>query len=230
MSERSEDTQVRATCWSVTWYPPTDSLDREVSQREIEAYAQRVLLPGWYIPKDGGQMEQCPTTGRYHYQAMLRTPQVRKSAVIAAMDKAHIERAVHSAKLANYVQKAETRVASIASAEPLLTIFTYQAIIADMYNEEECKAYVQRRMELTEWKEQYGEAFLKYIDTLVSKDIRNGRKGVEYVAFNPMWRAAWKLFGPDIIFRHNIQKDAKVLSQGQEGNEEEISEEERYGS
>lgn len=194
----------RATCWSVTWYPPTDSMDQEVSQREIEAYAHRTLAPGWQVT---GQMEQCPKTGRYHYQAMLKTPQVRRSAVIAAMDKAHIEKSINNAKLANYVQKEESRVAQITPAEPLHTIYTYQDIIADMYNEEECKAYIQRRMELTEWKEHYGEAFVKYIDTLVSKDIRAGRKGVEYVAFNPMWRAAWKLFGPDIIYRHNIKKD-----------------------
>lgn len=193
---------IRGTCWSVTWYPPTDSMNYEVSKAEIEAYSKRQLAPGWKLQ---GQMEQCPDTKRYHFQAMLKTPQVRCSAVINAMDKAHIELAKNKSALASYVTKEESRVATIESTQAIPTLFEYQGMIAEKYVEEECKAFIAKRMELTEWKEQYGEAFVKYIDSLVAKDIKSGRRGAEYIAVNPMWRSAWKLFGPEIISRSNIQ-------------------------
>lgn len=193
---------IRGTCWSVTWFPPTDSTDFEVSKAEIEAYSKRQLAPGWKL---SGQIEQCPDTKRYHFQAMLRTPQVRFSAVVNAMSKAHIELAKNKSALASYVTKEESRVATIESTQAIPTLFEYQGMIAEKYDEEECKAFIARRMEVTEWKEQYGEAFVKYIDSLVAKDIKSGRRGAEYIAVNPMWRSAWKLFGPEIISRSNIQ-------------------------
>ena len=209
----------RATCWSVTWYPPTDSMEVEVSQREIEEYAKRQLPPGWQVI---GQMEQCPKSLRYHFQAMLKTPQVRKSAVIRQMDKAHIEVARVKNALASYVQKDETRVASIESAQKVPSMYEYTDIIASQYVDDDCKAYIQRRMEVTEYKESFPDAYLRYIDSLVAADIKNGRRGAEFIAVNPQWRSAWKLFGPEIISRYSIKQNASVqeVLEEQEGEED----------
>lgn len=172
-------------------------MNEAISKREIEAYAKRQLPPGWRLV-DGCNMEQCPETGRYHYQYMLKTPQVRKSAVIAQMDKAHIELAKHRAKVQNYCQKDDTRVATIEAGSSIPTIFEYQGIIAKQWKDEEYekwrKVFPRKDMD---------EVAMFYLDSLVSADIAKGRRGPEWIATNPMWRNAWKKFWRVIIEREN---------------------------
>ena len=59
------DTTQRGTCWSFTINNPTPD-------------DVRCELPGWKLE---GQYERAPTTGTLHFQAMLKTPQVRWSQV-----------------------------------------------------------------------------------------------------------------------------------------------------
>lgn len=210
----------RGTCWSVTWYPEEISMDLENSKVAIDKYAQRQLPPGWVIQ---GQMEQCPKTQRYHFQAMLKTPQVRKSAVIKEMDRAHIELARGKAALSKYVQKEESRVASVESSQPIPNMYQYQDIIAGLYDEEECARFLTSRLRATEGNEDWRESFVKYIDTLVAKDVRDGRRGAEFIAINPMWRSSWKLFGQDIIARYkNLNSEYNGKNEQVQERDEEI--------
>lgn len=187
----------RATRWSVTWYPTTNSMDYDIAKKEIEEYAQRPLGPGWQIE---GQMEQCPETGRYHYQALLKTPQVRMSAVIRAMDKAHIEISKNAKGLEQYVHKPETRVAEIEKSQKIPSIFEYQGIIAKQWVEEDFQCRWQAAKKLEKMPD-INDVAMKYIQSLVSADIRNGRRGAEWIAVNPMWIQCWKNFWRDIITR-----------------------------
>lgn len=205
----------RATVWSITWYPPTDSMSEAISKCEIEEYAKRQLPPGWKLK---GQMEQCPETLRYHFQGMLKTPQTRFGAVQRMMDKAHIEAARNKDGLAKYVEKEESRVAKIDCANNIPTLFEYQTIIAEMWVEEEFKFLWQKEIERPCRLADVNEVAMSYIDSLVEKDIEEGRRGAEFIAINPMWRASWKKFWRVIINRHASSVKAQSSSQADEAS------------
>jgi len=90
----------RATSWSVTINNPT-SKDEE----EIALARQK----GWKVE---GQLEQ-GENGTPHYQLLVKTPQVRFSAVKKAFQRGHIEVARNVAALEQYVNKEETRIGAL---------------------------------------------------------------------------------------------------------------------
>lgn len=213
----SEHKDVRGTAWSITYYPPTDSMDREISLREVEEYVKRPLAPGWQVT---GQFEQCPRTLRYHYQGMLKTPQVRWRAVKNAMAPAHFEKANSKAALTKYVHKEETRVATVADSEKIPTLFEYQDIIAALWQWDEYRELAEAPANsLTN----PNELAMRYVDSLVAYDIEtNGRRGAEFIGINPMWRSSWKLFWRSIIHRHasSHQTVHETPAPGEQGPEE----------
>jgi len=42
---------------------------------------------------------------------------------------------------------------------------------------------------------------LDAVEVIVRTDIRQGRRGVEWIAANPDWKVVWKSFGVDMYFR-----------------------------
>lgn len=182
----------RATCWSITINNPLKT-DYEIP-----------LPVGW---KMEGQLER-GELGTEHYQGMLRTPQVRFSAVKRQFPKAHIEVARNKEALRKYVHKDDTRVAEVTS---IPTIFEYQTIIAKQWIEDDFQERFKRAIKSDKVPD-IDEVAMCYIDSLVSADIRSGRRGAEWIAINPMWRSSWKKFWRDIIIR-----DGRCT--GQEGSE-----------
>jgi len=170
----------RSSCWSITINNPSP------------ADLQPNLPPGWKLQ---GQIEK-GKEGTEHYQAMLVTPQVRFSAVKRHLPRAHIEPARSRDALQAYVNKADTRVATVPPTAGM-TAFQLTDLIVDMWDDDMYKEYVQLRFE---------DPYLAYADTLVKRLIAGGTQGgIEYVAINPMWRSAWKRFGHAIIMRNKIQ-------------------------
>lgn len=173
----------RATCWSIT-----------INNPKKEEY--EIVLPvGWKLE---GQLEKGEEEGTLHYQGMLKTGQVRFSAVKKVFPRAHIEVARNVAALKKYVNKEETRVQSVQS---IPTLFEYQTIIAEKWIEDEFKARIQRVIEANQIPD-FDVIALRYIDSLVAADIESGRRGAEFIAINPMWRSSWKIFWRSIINRH----------------------------
>lgn len=175
----------RATCWSITINNPKE-----------EEY-QKPLPPSWKLT---GQLEEGDEEGTLHFQGMLKTNQVRFSAVKKEFPRAHIEVARNKEALAKYVTKEETRVASVQS---IPTLFEYQTIIADKWDEDEWQQRWQYAIDnagLT--MPDLTEQAMRYLDSLVEADIANGRRGAEFIAVNPMWRSSWMRFWRSIINRH----------------------------
>lgn len=95
----------RATRWSLTiWLPPyTEATAKEMVERAV------ARNPKWSVE---GQMEKGKNSeGKLHYQLMVKTPQVRHSALRKEFPSCHIEEARNSKALQNYVHKDDTRVA-----------------------------------------------------------------------------------------------------------------------
>lgn len=192
--EMTEST-IRASCWSITINNPLPS----------DIPTATTMPAKWTLQ---GQMEE-GKEGTPHYQGMLTTPQVRFSQVKKIFPRAHIEVAKNKAALQKYVSKEDTRimeVPTVSSAIP--TLFDYQATVAGNW----------KNVDFDNWLEQFptedqGEVALKYVDSLVSKDIIAGMRGIEFIAINPMWRSSWKKFWRAIILRHKSIEDASQLSQ-----------------
>lgn len=160
------------------------------------------LPAGWSIT---GQMEQ-GEEGTTHYQAMLKTPQLRFSAVKKVFPRAHIEIARNAKALANYVHKDESRVSEVNDrSSNIPTLFDYQHTIAGRWDDAEFKALCDKHDPTA--KIELGELALSYVDIMVAEDIENGVCGIEYIAINPMWRSAWKKF-----YRSMVARERKIAA------------------
>lgn len=184
--------QQRATCWSITINNPTDT-------------DVMCDMPGWVLE---GQYE-AGEEGTRHFQGMLKTPQVRFSAVKRMFPRAHIEVARDAARLRRYVHKPETFIEAY-NAEPVLNMFQLQPIIANHWNEDNFKKYWPQKPEIEWGEKEYQarkDAVLIYVDELVANEVRKGRRGVEFIGINPMWRTSWKIFYRAILARASGQAE-----------------------
>lgn len=86
---------------------------------------------GWKVD---GQLEK-GENGTPHYQLILKTPQVRFSAVKKAFPRAHIEVARNVQALEQYVKKDETRVSALASSsEKYPSLSRFWILITEQVN------------------------------------------------------------------------------------------------
>lgn len=165
---------IRASCWSLTINNPVDSDEYSISEARQK---------GWKVE---GQKEK-GEGGTVHYQLLLRTPQVRFSAVKKVFPRAHIEVARNITALMNYVKKEDTRLAplQIDQAKYPTTLQIYQWFSFYYY----------------EAKKLYPKASnLEIFDLMCEQKIRQGYYlGAEVM--NPQVRAFYKKFGDAIAHR-----------------------------
>lgn len=191
----------RATCWSITINNPTEQ-DLKVS-----------LPAGWSMT---GQMER-GEEGTEHYQGMLKTQQVRFTAVKKLFPRAHIEVARNRKALEKYVHKDETRLATVPdNKSPQVSLFDYQHTIAARWDDNVFYQRVQQRRDFeddhkTEKYQEEDDLAMEYLDSMVAEDIENGVIGIEYIAINPMWRSAWKKF-----WRQMVARERKLIADMQD--------------
>ena len=197
---RTMDTTRRATIWSITINNPT--------KEEVEG----TLPPGWNLE---GQYERGEENGTLHFQGLLKTTQVRFSAVKRQFPRARIEVARNEDALRNYVHKEETRVGEFT---PVRTpnIFEVQTSVCGMWVKKE---YEEIRDALADLNKK--DAVLLYVDRLVDRMIRSGIRGIEFISINPMWRSSWSRHAHAILHRHGlpppVQTDRQTDNEPTEG-------------
>lgn len=179
----------RSNCWSITIFD--------------ESYSTAKLPAGWELK---GQIEKCPKTEKDHYQGMLITPQIRFSAVKKVFPLAHIEKARKPTALAQYVKKEDTRLQSIPDRKSEIpTIWDYADHIAQVWNDDSfsqlCTEFEKNASLADRQKTDIDDLALRYVDSIISQEIRNGKKGVEFIAINPMFRSALKKFWRAMVHR-----------------------------
>jgi len=185
----------RSNCWSLTIFD--------------ESYSTAKLPAGWELK---GQIEKCPKTEKDHYQGMLTTPQIRFSAVKKVFPLAHIEKARKPTALAQYVKKEDTRLKSIPDRKSEIpTLWDYSDKIADMWHEEGfkqlCTEFYENASLAEKTKTDIDDLALRYVDSLISREIENGARGIEFIAINPMFRSAWKKFWRVMVKRSNLARE-----------------------
>lgn len=164
----------RATAWSVTLNMKTIPRDK------CEEYIGRARQNNWNVE---GQIEQ-GEQGTQHYQLLVRTPQVRFSAVKKMFPTAHIEVCRNVAAMKNYVHKEETRVEELKSVENKYV------------------SWKDVRDKFYEWVVEYGEAHaehdydrLRLWDQFIGESWMNGIE-CDIIGVNPQYRSCilkfWK--------------------------------------
>lgn len=177
----------RSNAWSVTINNPT-STDEE--------YIQLARQKGWKVE---GQVEQ-GEEGTPHYQLLVKTPQVRFSAVKKAFPRGHVEKARNVVALQQYVTKQDTRLGQLPSTQeqyPSLSKF-WDLILNqfDAFNYLDCDDYPK-----TLWKKETGNRpILSLFDDAVGNLIDEGYH-VESIVVNPATRSMFKLYWRNILYR-----------------------------
>lgn len=178
----------RGNCWSVTINNPVAADEEAISSARQRS--------GWIVV---GQLEK-GENGTPHYQLMLKTPQVRFSAVKKLFPRAHIEKARNSAALGTYVQKEETRIGELVENNEMYP--TLQTAF-DMFS-----SWLHNRV-LHNIDANYQsftpEVWLDKFDAFCAAKITEGYV-LETLAVNPQVRSSIKKFGCEIYIRSNIRR------------------------
>lgn len=169
----------RATAWSVTINNPV-SADEE----NINLARQK----GWKVE---GQLEK-GQSGTPHYQLLVKTPQVRFSAVKKQFPRAHIEVCRNIGALEQYVHKEETREGQLQSQDSMYpSLQKLWDMLADWLNSNK---------HTIAWADSSPEGKLVMFDKFINDIILEGFV-VESMAVNPQVRACVKQYGENIVYR-----------------------------
>lgn len=169
----------RASNWSVTLNM------KNISQERCEDYIEAAKGLGWGIE---GQIEE-GEEGTRHYQLLVKTPQIRFSAVKKVFPTAHIEKARNIAALKKYVHKSDTRVEEFKTVENRFVQFKdirdkfFEWVLATYYQDEEVDLPEQDYM--TIWD--------KFIGISITEGIE-----CDVIGVNPQYRSCimryWKSY------------------------------------
>lgn len=198
-------TDNRATCWSVTINNPTADDDESIALARQK---------GWKVE---GQKER-GESGTVHYQLMVRTPQVRFSAVKKQFPRAHIEQARNSHALELYVHKDQSREGQLSDqSEQYPSLTKFWDLVIDQLDAWNCINFCYICNPVDErgtfwWKEapvQYRRDPLNALDDVATVLIEQGYF-VESLACNPQVRMAWRKFYTAIAIRVQRRRDRQT--------------------
>jgi len=177
--------QDRASCWSVTINNPTQSDEEWINQARQK---------GWRVE---GQLEK-GENGTPHYQLMVKTPQVRFSAVKKQFPRAHIEMARNAQALESYVSKEDTRVGNLPETSEL---YPSLAKLWDMFREWHDKRYEVDEETLNDMQPINNPDKRLYVfDRFIEDAIVRGYH-VETMGVNPQIRSCVKNYMPQLLKR-----------------------------
>lgn len=176
----------KATCWSVTAY-----------NDDINVLVDKVNVPDFVKEIYGGK-EECPTTGRLHFQGylVLRTQQ-RMSALKKWLLKTHFEVARNRDALKKYVMKEETAAGdktewSNPQQYEQLHEWLLKAGKEFVISEEEY--YAGLKNQSMQSKDPARDSYIWSTSRLIAQDISMLNK-----FSNPQFIAAWRMYSPVII-------------------------------
>lgn len=193
--------------WSITINNPTD-----------DDYKQWESLKGLHWVKEVvGQLEKGEQEQTPHLQGMIKTQSVRFAQLKKALPRAHIEPARNPIALKQYVQKEDTRVASVPTAKVASQQDVQETILMILEQNGYYKTWDHKK----EWIDNFNahryliqKDWESLLDTAVRKLILDGYYGIEFVMANPQIRTAFKKYLPEIIYRTwHAGMEAERLSQ-----------------
>lgn len=164
-------------------------------------------MKGWKVEGQKEQGEQ----GTEHYQLMLKTPQVRGSAIKKQFPRAHIEVARNVSALTAYVHKEETRVEELKNDHKYPSPTKLMGLF-QKYVDEEFGAIIKKYGRC--YYEMSGEQLLRVFDDCIRSLIIDGYY-VEAYGVNPQIRSSIKNYGQAVILRekNNLLKQNACINE-----------------
>lgn len=193
----------RSTAWSVTCNLKT------VKRDTVDSCIDTARSLGWGVE---GQLE-VGEEGTPHYQLMVKTPQVRFSAVKKVFPTAHIEPAKNHKALEQYVHKEDTRVESLKKIE--VTFLTYPQVrkqfitwLLDTYDVD--LEFFTHEHRLNAW------------DEFIGLSIQEGME-VDLIGMNPQNRACIAKYWKHYIARESTSRQTEDRRQDRQPDTLEVS-------
>lgn len=192
----------RATCWSVTCNLKT------VSRTSVDSCIESARSLGWGVE---GQLER-GAEGTEHYQLMVKTPQVRFSALKRIFPTAHIEPARNRSALEQYVHKEDSRVEALKTIE--VSFLTYPMVRNKFFEwllERDIEAFTndyERRLQL--WDEFIGDSIAEGME-------------VDLIGMNPQHRGCVSKYWNSYIARTSRHRQTDDRRQTRQTDIQEVS-------
>jgi len=173
---------IRASSWSVTINNPNPSDEEDINRARQVGY------------KVEGQLEK-GENGTPHYQLMVKTPQIRFSAIKKMFKRAHIEVARNPDALEAYVQKEDTRIGQLVETNEMYpSLSKLWELFHQFYKTEYSVSTPSNHITRNE------EHRLEIFDAFVGVYIGNGYH-IETMAVNPQIRGCVKKYINNIFLR-----------------------------
>lgn len=208
MDKYKEMSNERHSTWSVTINNPSASDEEDMS---------RARQKGWKVE---GQLER-GENGTPHYQLMVRTGQVRFSAVKKAFPRAHIEPARNVSALKEYVHKEKTKEGELPvqndkypSLDKIWELLFQQFLIAGVMNR-------HPHTQSVDWSPYASDDPLYELDLATANLIRDGYR-VESILANPQNRTAFKKWSMDLMTRVYREQLATQSARQTDTNENDL--------
>ena len=204
MLSLSINMSARATAWSVTMNMKT------IPREKCENYIDNARFHGWSVE---GQIEK-GQEGTQHYQLLVKTPQVRFSAVKKLFPTAHIEVARNVSALQNYVHKDDTRVEELKKVSVAIT----WPNVCDKFFD----WVIQHDVEEV-WKERDYERRMNLWDEFIDESIGEGIR-CELIGVNPQYRSSvqryWNGMCRQAFLRRQDRQDRQNINSQTDGQTE----------
>lgn len=178
----------RASRWSVTCNFKT------VRRETVDAQIETAKLLGWGIE---GQLEK-GEEGTEHYQLLLKTPQVRFSAVKKVFPTAHIEVARNVVALQNYVHKEDSRIETLKTVE---NVFVTWKQVRNRFFEWYVENHSCEFMPIDEQK-------LLFFDQFIGLCIVEGQE-LDLIGVNPQYRSCITRYW-DYYIRRQLDRQTDI--------------------
>jgi len=188
------DKQAKATNWSITINNPT---------KNDEEYLAQARQKGWKVE---GQLEK-GENGTPHYQLLVTCKgQQRFTAMKKAFPRAHIEIAKDVGALRKYVNKEETRVAELPTAQEF---YPSLQTMWDMFYD-----WLNLDRNYKEFCSVGPDARLHYFDEFIKEKIADGYV-LETIAVNPQIRSCVRMYGREIAIRSKTRRQTEDRQTGE---------------
>lgn len=188
--------------WSITINNPTDA--------DLESWKHAKALH--WVKEAIGQLEK-GENGTLHIQGLLKTDKVRFSQVKRAFPRAHVEPARNLPALEAYVQKSETKVATIVTAK----IATASDIQRQLHSEVlEFRDRYHPGLSFPEIRSQIEKNWEAFLDSAVEKLMLQGYYGAEFVVCNPQVRGAYRRYIYPMVMRDMQMSAQQATAEKQE--------------
>lgn len=189
----------RSTCWSVTAY--NDDIMTLVDKTNVPDFVKEIY---------GGE-EECPTTGRLHFQGalVLRTQQ-RMSALKKWLPQTHFEVARNRDALKKYAMKEDTAAGEKvewSNPQQYEQLHEWLLKAAKVFVKTEDDYYSGLRDQSVQIKDPHRDTYIWSTSKLIAEDISMLNK-----YSNPQFIAAWRMYAPVIIGK------ARLLLRQEEDN------------